>query len=79
MTGKACLSSNDTVTQQLVMVSPVRLCIRVCFLEMRNDTNNLPLVLSTVVVAADQLVRGLRKLPEDIDWSYSGLYEPFAV
>lgn len=49
------------------------------FLEMQNDTNDLSLILSDVVVAAEPLVRGLRKLPEDMDWSYSGLYEPFAV
>lgn len=48
----------------------VHLCV---FVEMRNDHNNLFLVLSAVVVAAEPLVRGLRKLPEDIDWSYSGL------
>uniref|UniRef100_A0A8C4F374 protein-tyrosine-phosphatase n=1 Tax=Dicentrarchus labrax TaxID=13489 RepID=A0A8C4F374_DICLA len=29
-------------------------------------------VAYTKVVAAEPLVRGLRKLPEDIDWSYSG-------
>lgn len=32
-----------------------------------------------VVAAAEPLVRGLRKLPEDIDWSYSGVYETFVV
>nr|XP_046235674.1 receptor-type tyrosine-protein phosphatase zeta-like isoform X2 [Scatophagus argus] len=30
------------------------------------------LLFSQLVVAAEPLVRGLRKLPEDIDWSYSG-------
>ncbi|KAL6117041.1 ptprz1 [Pungitius sinensis] len=30
------------------------------------------LIFSQIVVAAEPLVRGLRKLPEDIDWSYSG-------
>uniref|UniRef100_UPI0037E9175B receptor-type tyrosine-protein phosphatase zeta-like n=1 Tax=Semicossyphus pulcher TaxID=241346 RepID=UPI0037E9175B len=30
------------------------------------------LLFSQIVVAAEPLVRGLRKLPEDIDWSYSG-------
>ncbi|XP_065807104.1 receptor-type tyrosine-protein phosphatase zeta isoform X3 [Labrus bergylta] len=36
------------------------------------------LLFSQIVVAAEPLVRGLRKLPEDIDWSYSGRYEHFA-
>lgn len=49
----------------------------VCF-EMQNDTNNLSVILCAAVVGAEPLVRGLRKLPEDIDWSYSGMYEPFA-
>ncbi|XP_030295775.1 receptor-type tyrosine-protein phosphatase zeta isoform X3 [Sparus aurata] len=31
------------------------------------------LLFSQIVVAAEPLVRGLRKLPEDIDWSYSGV------
>ncbi|XP_059181482.1 receptor-type tyrosine-protein phosphatase zeta isoform X2 [Centropristis striata] len=30
------------------------------------------LLFSQIVVAAEPLVRGLRKLPEDIDWSYTG-------
>ncbi|XP_051806723.1 receptor-type tyrosine-protein phosphatase zeta isoform X2 [Acanthochromis polyacanthus] len=30
------------------------------------------ILFSQIVVAADPLVQGLRKLPEDIDWSYSG-------
>ncbi|GAA6227757.1 receptor-type tyrosine-protein phosphatase zeta-like isoform X3 [Lates japonicus] len=30
------------------------------------------LLLSQIVVAAEPLVRGLKNLPEDIDWSYSG-------
>ncbi|CAK6959906.1 receptor-type tyrosine-protein phosphatase zeta [Scomber scombrus] len=30
------------------------------------------LLFSQIVAAAEPLVRGLRKLPEDIDWSYSG-------
>ncbi|XP_039647005.1 receptor-type tyrosine-protein phosphatase zeta isoform X3 [Perca fluviatilis] len=30
------------------------------------------LLFSQIVVAAEPLVRGLRKLPEDVDWSYSG-------
>ncbi|XP_069556230.1 receptor-type tyrosine-protein phosphatase zeta isoform X1 [Brachyistius frenatus] len=30
------------------------------------------LLFSQIVVAAEPLVQGLRKLPEDIDWSYSG-------
>ncbi|XP_074554226.1 receptor-type tyrosine-protein phosphatase zeta isoform X2 [Halichoeres trimaculatus] len=30
------------------------------------------LLFSHIVVAAEPLVRGLRKIPEDIDWSYSG-------
>ncbi|XP_069376402.1 receptor-type tyrosine-protein phosphatase zeta isoform X2 [Paralichthys olivaceus] len=30
------------------------------------------LLFSHIVVAAEPLVRGLKKLPEDIDWSYSG-------
>ncbi|XP_029318303.1 receptor-type tyrosine-protein phosphatase zeta-like isoform X2 [Cottoperca gobio] len=30
------------------------------------------LLLSQIVVCAEPLVRGLRKLPEDVDWSYSG-------
>ncbi|KAM8910058.1 receptor-type tyrosine-protein phosphatase zeta isoform 2-T2 [Spinachia spinachia] len=30
------------------------------------------LIFSQIVVAAEPLVRGLRKLPEDVDWSYSG-------
>ncbi|XP_070847974.1 receptor-type tyrosine-protein phosphatase zeta isoform X1 [Chaetodon trifascialis] len=30
------------------------------------------LLFSQIVVAAEPLVRGLRKLPDDIDWSYSG-------
>ncbi|XP_029969932.1 receptor-type tyrosine-protein phosphatase zeta [Salarias fasciatus] len=30
------------------------------------------LLLTHIVVAAEPLVQGLRKLPEDIDWSYSG-------
>ncbi|KAM3587438.1 uncharacterized protein V6R79_005640 [Siganus canaliculatus] len=30
------------------------------------------LLFSQIVVAAEPLVRGLKKLPEDIDWSYSG-------
>ncbi|KAM6896094.1 receptor-type tyrosine-protein phosphatase zeta-like [Lycodopsis pacificus] len=43
-----------------------------------NDRKSLPLItwqlvmVSPVVAAAEPLVRGLRKLPEDIDWSYSG-------
>lgn len=49
------------------------------FLEVQNNTNDLYLILCGVVVAAEPLVRGLRKLPEDIDWSYSGLYELFPV
>lgn len=40
---------------------------------MQNETNDLSLILSDVVVAAEPLVRGLRKLPEDMEWSYSGL------
>lgn len=37
-------------------------------------TNLFYLVLLYVVaVAVEPLVRGLRKLPEDIDWSYSGM------
>lgn len=47
-------------------------------MEMQNDTNNLSVILCAAVVAAEPLVRGLRKLPEDIDWSYSGMYELFA-
>lgn len=47
----------------------VNMCVCVC---LQMQTN---LSLSPVVVAAEPLVRGLRKLPEDIDWSYSGLYE----
>ncbi|KAM9824569.1 receptor-type tyrosine-protein phosphatase zeta [Neosynchiropus ocellatus] len=31
------------------------------------------LLLSQMVVAVELLVRGLKKLPEDIDWSYSGV------
>ncbi|XP_031162345.1 receptor-type tyrosine-protein phosphatase zeta-like isoform X4 [Sander lucioperca] len=30
------------------------------------------LLFSQIVVAAEPMVRGLRKLPEDVDWSYSG-------
>ncbi|XP_029351570.1 receptor-type tyrosine-protein phosphatase zeta-like [Echeneis naucrates] len=30
------------------------------------------LLLSQIVVAGEPLVRGLKKLPEDVDWSYSG-------
>ncbi|XP_056224047.1 receptor-type tyrosine-protein phosphatase zeta isoform X1 [Seriola aureovittata] len=30
------------------------------------------LLFSQIVVAAEPLLRGLKKLPEDIDWSYSG-------
>ncbi|XP_071357910.1 receptor-type tyrosine-protein phosphatase zeta isoform X3 [Trachinotus anak] len=30
------------------------------------------LLFSQIVVAAEPLVRGLKKLPEDVDWSYSG-------
>uniref|UniRef100_A0A3Q1BKE4 protein-tyrosine-phosphatase n=1 Tax=Amphiprion ocellaris TaxID=80972 RepID=A0A3Q1BKE4_AMPOC len=30
------------------------------------------ILFSQIVVAAEPLVQGLRKLPEDIDWSYSG-------
>lgn len=38
--------------------------------------NELSVILS-LVVAGETLVRGLKKLPEDIEWSYSGLYELF--
>lgn len=43
------------------------------FLEIPNDANDISVTLSVVVVAADPLVRGLKKLPEDIEWSYSGM------
>lgn len=46
---------------------------------MQNDTNDLSAFLSIAVVAAEPLVRGLRKLPEDIEWSYSGLCQPYAL
>lgn len=61
------------VTQQLVNGFTCQ-CVNLCvFLEMQNETNDLSLILSDVVVAAEPLVRGLRKLPEDMEWSYSGL------
>ncbi|XP_068163282.1 receptor-type tyrosine-protein phosphatase zeta isoform X2 [Antennarius striatus] len=31
------------------------------------------LIFGLIVVGAEPLVRGLRKLPEDVDWSYSGM------
>lgn len=42
-------------------------------LEIPPDANDISATLSVVVVAADPLVRGLKKLPEDIEWSYSGM------
>lgn len=77
MTGKACHSSCGGVTAagHGFTCQSVNLCV---FMEMQNDTNNLSVILCAAVVAAEPLVRGLRKLPEDIDWSYSGMYELFA-
>lgn len=62
------------------MVSPVslRVCVSV-YLEVQNGTNQLSVLLSGAVVAAEPKVQGLRKLPEDIEWSYTGLYEMFTV
>lgn len=70
-------SSWGKVTQQLVCGFTCRSLHLCVFFQMQSDTNSLSLFLSAVVVAAEPLVRGLRKLPEDIDWSYSGQYEPF--
>ena len=50
-------------------------CIGQSVLKIQNNTDNMCVSLSPVVVAVEPLVRGLKKLPEDIDWSYSGLYE----
>lgn len=67
------------------MVSPLSLCVyvSVCGLKKKkpslkwNGTDQLSVLLSGAVVAAEPKVQALRKLPEDIEWSYTGLYEAF--
>lgn len=44
---------------------------------MWNGTDQLSVLLSGAVVAAEPKVQALRKLPEDMEWSYTGLYEAF--
>lgn len=68
-----------SISGSCLTVSPVGLCV-LCVsvhLEAQNDTNQLSVLLSGAVVAAEPKVQGLRKLPEDIEWSYTGLYEMF--